>query len=176
MARYSCRLITPTRLRSARSTRLMAASPGVRRRPSPFFFFQAEDGIRDVAVTGVQDVCSSDLVSRPGIPWEWDARTNGLPRVALAPRALFLDPTNTFRALFSEKFDPRERVYLPPEAVAATGASRSGSGIILEQRVTAHRIEATVETDGPMWLTVAQANGPGWRARVDRRSAELWTA
>src|SRR3989449_2076689 len=26
-----------------------------------FFFFQAEDGIRDVAVTGVQTCCSSDL-------------------------------------------------------------------------------------------------------------------
>src|SRR5437868_11302426 len=26
-----------------------------------FFFFQAEDGIRDRNVTGVQDVCSSDL-------------------------------------------------------------------------------------------------------------------
>src|SRR6266436_3650335 len=29
-----------------------------------FFFFQAEDGIRDVAVTGVSDVCSSDLPAR----------------------------------------------------------------------------------------------------------------
>src|SRR5690348_17418880 len=28
-----------------------------------FFFFQAEDGIRDGRVTGVPDVCSSDLVS-----------------------------------------------------------------------------------------------------------------
>src|SRR3712207_8068194 len=27
------------------------------------FFFQAEDGIRDIGVTGVQDVCSSDLIS-----------------------------------------------------------------------------------------------------------------
>src|SRR5258707_9229928 len=26
-----------------------------------FFFFQAEDGIRDIGVTGVQTVCSSDL-------------------------------------------------------------------------------------------------------------------
>src|SRR5256885_3151952 len=26
-----------------------------------FFFFQAEDGIRDYKVTGVSDVCSSDL-------------------------------------------------------------------------------------------------------------------
>src|SRR3712207_8715321 len=28
---------------------------------SIFFFFQAEDGIRDIGVTGVQTVCSSDL-------------------------------------------------------------------------------------------------------------------
>src|SRR5438874_3975837 len=27
----------------------------------PIFFFQAEDGIRDLYVTGVPDVCSSDL-------------------------------------------------------------------------------------------------------------------
>src|SRR3989475_1138278 len=27
-----------------------------------FFFFQAEDGIRDLTVTGVQTLCSSDLV------------------------------------------------------------------------------------------------------------------
>src|SRR3712207_7895624 len=27
-----------------------------------FFFFQAEDGIRDIGVTGSSDVCSSDLI------------------------------------------------------------------------------------------------------------------
>jgi len=31
------------------------------------FFFQAEDGIRDIGVTGVQDVCSSDLISLSGM-------------------------------------------------------------------------------------------------------------
>src|SRR2546430_98940 len=30
-----------------------------------FFFFQAEDGIRDLTVTGVSDVCSSDLDHTP---------------------------------------------------------------------------------------------------------------
>src|SRR3712207_4684847 len=30
-----------------------------------FFFFQAEDGIRDIGVTGVQTVCSSDLRAPP---------------------------------------------------------------------------------------------------------------
>src|SRR3972149_7543429 len=28
-----------------------------------FFFFQAEDGIRDLTVTGSSDVCSSDLLA-----------------------------------------------------------------------------------------------------------------
>src|ERR1039457_7524275 len=31
------------------------------------FFFQAEDGIRDYKVTGVQTVCSSDLIPRDKI-------------------------------------------------------------------------------------------------------------
>src|SRR5256885_2856870 len=38
---------------------------------SVFFFFQAEDGIRDYKVTGVQTVCSSDLEATrlaPGLP------------------------------------------------------------------------------------------------------------
>src|SRR5690606_40191269 len=33
-----------------------------------FFFFQAEDGIRDFHVTGVQTLCSSDLSSPPQPP------------------------------------------------------------------------------------------------------------
>ena len=32
------------------------------------FFFQAEDGIRDYDVTGVQDVCSSDLSDCKAVP------------------------------------------------------------------------------------------------------------
>src|SRR5204863_5254580 len=31
-----------------------------------FFFFQAEDGIRDLYVTGVQTLCSSDLAASRG--------------------------------------------------------------------------------------------------------------
>src|SRR3712207_1890654 len=41
-----------------------ARSRGRAGRTNPiFFFFQAEDGIRDIGVTGVQTVCSSDLLS-----------------------------------------------------------------------------------------------------------------
>src|SRR6266576_1698298 len=46
------------------------------------FFFQAEDGIRDLYVTGVSDVCSSDLRRR------FLARVRGRPAAARPlPRA-----------------------------------------------------------------------------------------
>ena len=125
---------------------------------------------------GLLDFLGVTHVSRPGKPWEWDQRTNWLPLVAIVPRAVFLDPTNTLSALFSEKFDPRELVYLPPEAAAQSRNDGSGAGNILATRVSAHRIDATVKTDGPVWVTLAQANCPGWRAAVDGRSASLWTA
>src|SRR5437763_16372460 len=46
--------------------------PGLQSFSSPlysffFFFFQAEDGIRDTSVTGVSDVCSSDLAEPHGL-------------------------------------------------------------------------------------------------------------
>src|SRR3712207_9359750 len=41
------------------------------------FFFQAEDGIRDIGVTGVQDVCSSDL-DRDGAGHRGDLRSGDL--------------------------------------------------------------------------------------------------
>src|SRR3712207_4266933 len=46
-----------------------------------FFFFQAEDGIRDIGVTGVQDVCSSDLIHADLI---YDGRTH-IPMGSLSP-------------------------------------------------------------------------------------------
>src|ERR1019366_10003954 len=42
---------------------LAAVAATASARISPYPFFQAEDGIRDWSVTGVQTVCSSDLTS-----------------------------------------------------------------------------------------------------------------
>ena len=89
---------------------------------------------------------------------------------------VFLDPTNTLNALFSAEFNPRSQVFLPLEAAGQIRLNGTGHGQILASRVGAHRIEATVKTDQPMMLTLAQANYPGWRATVDDRPVPLWTA
>jgi hypothetical protein len=79
-------------------------------------------------------------------------------------------------ALFSGEFNPRTQVFLPSEAAGQIQLLGTGRGQILASRVGAHRIEATVKTDQPMLLTLAQANYPGWRATVDDRPVPLWTA
>src|SRR2546429_6581375 len=51
-----------------------------------FFFFQAEDGIRDVAVTGVQ-TCALPIFSVPG--------STGTPAEVASLRAAVLSPSNS---------------------------------------------------------------------------------
>jgi len=125
---------------------------------------------------GLLDFLGVSHVSRPDKPWEWDARTNALPLVALVPRVVFLDATNTLNALLSAGFNPRSEVFLPSEAVGQIRLSGAGGGRITANRVGAHRIEATVKSEQPVMLTVAQANYPGWRATVDDHPVPLWTA
>ena len=125
---------------------------------------------------GLLDFLEVSHVSRQDKPWEWDARTNALPLLVLVPRVEFLDATNTLNALFSARFDPRSEVFLPSEAVGQIRLSGAGGGRIMANRVGAHRIEATVKSEQPMILTLAQANYPGWRATVDDHPVPLWTA
>ena len=125
---------------------------------------------------GLLDFLGVSHVNRPDKPWEWNARTNARPLAALVAQVVFLDPTNTLNALFSAEFNPRSQVFLPLEAAGQIRLNGTGRGQILASRVGAHRIEATVKTDQPMMLTLAQANYPGWRATVDDRPVPLWTA
>jgi hypothetical protein len=125
---------------------------------------------------GLLDFLGVSHVNRPDNPWEWIVRTNPLPLVALVPRGVFLDATNTLNALFSAEFNPRTQAFLPPEAAGQIQLNGTGQGQILTSRVGAHCIEATVNTDQAMLLTVAQANYAGWHATVDDRPVPLWTA
>lgn len=128
------------------------------------------------APAGLLDFLGVSHISRPVRPWEWNARTTGMPLIALAPRAEFLDATNTLNAIFSEQFNPRERVYLPPDAAGHLPSAREGHGSLVTAEIRADRLEASVDADGPMLLTVAQADDPGWSATVDGAPARIWTA
>src|SRR5439155_10004614 len=82
------------------------------------------------AADGLLDFLGVSHVNRPDKPWEWNTRTNPLPLVALVPRCVFLDATNTLPALFSAEFNPRTQVFLPLEAAGQIRLSGTGRGQI----------------------------------------------
>ncbi len=125
---------------------------------------------------GLLDFLCVSHVSRPDKPWVWEHRTNYLSLLTLVPRAAPLDPAKRFEMLFSEEFNPRQTVFLPPEATQQLMTGGEGRGSIVAKQVSSHCIETIVEVDHPMLLTVAQVSYPGWRAAVDDRPVPIWTA
>jgi hypothetical protein len=125
---------------------------------------------------GLLDFLCVSHVSLPDKPWAWARRTNFLPLLALVPRALAFDLTKKNEQLFSEQFNPREAFFPAPQTNQRVGAAGEGRGTILSSRIGTHRIEAVVEADHSMIMTVAQADYPGWRATLDDQPVPLRTA
>src|SRR5437588_11869142 len=67
-----------------------------------FFFFQAEDGIRDHCVTGV-DVCSSDLMTLPGISRASMSKAKRTPTITCCIKSSDRLPAKSASALRSEE-------------------------------------------------------------------------
>src|SRR2546429_4128315 len=81
-----------------------------------FFFFQAEDGIRDVAVTGVQ-TCALPISSRRGAP------AAGRPRVRAGRARRAAAPDSAVRP---QRCAARPRASLPPRAPFGSAARGGG--------------------------------------------------
>ena len=99
-----------------------------------------------------------------------------LPLISLGAQAVFLNETNVLRALASAEFDSRRVVYLPPEFAATVGVINEEKARIVSQRLSAHQIQAEVETDGSAVMVVAQSYYWPWRAYVDGRWTPLFRA
>src|SRR5947207_10426427 len=56
---------------------------------------------------------------------EWTDRANFCPLITAGQKPEFVDDSTALRNLMENSFDPREIVFLPPEAQAAVGVSNS---------------------------------------------------
>src|SRR2546422_433368 len=109
-----------------------------------FFFFQAEDGIRDVAVTGVSDVCSSDLIVGVEALIRWQS-----PELGLVPPLQFiplLEETGLIQqvgswALKRASLDHRSWV---KQGIKAPRVAVNVSPIQLRQRIFVEVIEHAI--------------------------------
>lgn len=97
---------------------------------------------------------------------DWINRTTALPLITAGQKPVFADATNTMAALANPAFDPRQVVYLPPEAKASVSADKAEAKII-SQPIAAHKISFTVDAQAPALVVLAQSFYKPWRAYVD---------
>ncbi len=122
------------------------------------------------------DFLAVSHVTTPDALIEWTARTTQMPLITGGQRPIFADTNATIHALLEPTFDPRQVVYLPPEAKPFVTATNTSNVKILSQDFRANRIELTVEVDQPALLVVAQSFYNPWRAYVDGKPVPLWRA
>jgi len=102
-----------------------------------------------------------------------------LPRVAVVPEAQ-VEPEfdKQFVRVFSEEFDPAERVLLyldPPSPAGATGSPQPAGAVILSETPNQMEIQTHVEAGGG-YLVVWDSFDSGWVAWVDGMEAPLLRA
>ena len=106
----------------------------------------------------------------------WVTRRTWMPLLTAGQKPVFADSTNTFTAVLSTEFRPRQEIYLPLEAKGIVKATNGTGARIWEYRVETQHIEAEVEAPEASLVSVAQSYYHPWKAYVDGQPARLWRA
>ena len=133
----------------------------------------------DTDLKGLKDFLGVAYINPAGAAAEkaldWVARDTYLPLVTAGQAPVFAADADELPALARTDFDPRQTVYLPPEAKASITARRAEAKI-LSQQIEAQRLKVEVAADASAMVVVAQAFYHPWRAYVDGARVKLWRA
>jgi len=109
-------------------------------------------------------------------PARWLPITNACPLVSAGQAPVFASAEETLQALASAEFNPREQVFLRPEAAPWVSVTNRSSATVHSTKWTAHSVEAEVEGSAPSLLVICQSHYPGWRAEVGGKPVPLLRA
>ena len=107
---------------------------------------------------------------------EWVPRATYMPLLTGGQKPVFADDWTTLQGLTNANFQPRQMVYLPPEAKPFVTASNRAGVTFSHSRFSPQRIEADVVAEAPALLVMAQTYYHPWQAYVDGRPVPLWRA
>ncbi|HXK08010.1 MAG TPA: YfhO family protein [Vicinamibacteria bacterium] len=97
-----------------------------------------------------------------------------LPRAYVVGDARVVADAQALVRLAGDDFDPRREVLLAGGSALASDPAFRGSARILDFRPD--RVRLDVETNGPAYVVLVDTYGPGWRATVDARPADVLRA
>jgi hypothetical protein len=133
-------------------------------------------GATNACFPKLNDFLGVSQITAPDEFFHWQARKTFLPLVTAGQQPVFLDNTNTLRALGQNSFDGSKIVFLSPEAKLLVTATNQTNARVLNSKFTPQRVDIEVEASEPSLVVVAQTWYHNWRAYVDGRPAPLLQA
>ncbi len=127
-------------------------------------------------LTPLLDFMGVSQITAPGTTCDWLVRSNAMPLIAAGQRPVFKQDAEVLASLSNSTFDPRQTVFLPPEAAAIVKAPGSGAVRVFSVKVENQRVRAEVHAPSPSLVVIAQTCYPAWSARVDGTQARIWRA
>jgi hypothetical protein len=106
----------------------------------------------------------------------WEAQTHFMPWATMGQKPVFLDDNATLAALGTDRFLPRQMVYLPSDARGQIEAGADGHARILSSHFAPSHCVFQTSAKSRAMLVVAQAYYHCWRASVDGAPVPLWRA
>jgi hypothetical protein len=160
--------------RQRRSLRLLAVA--VERNPAEFLRLLQVAAVTHVVARHTTGLGSLEPLRVVHTPSSGDVHVfrvpGALPRIFVATGVRAADGLDAYKALLDPAFDPRSTVLLPSPEVPRPARDPAAWRIeVRDER--ADRLAASVTTDGPGFLVVADGYDRGWRATVDGRPAPV---
>ena len=125
---------------------------------------------------GLEDFMGVSQISAPDQIYHWQSRSNFLPLVTAGQKPVFLDDTDTMRALTEPDFNGRKIVFLPPEAKSLVTVSNETSARVANSHFENQTTEAEIEAAVPSLVVVSQTYYHNWHAYVDGQETPLLRA
>jgi hypothetical protein len=122
------------------------------------------------------DFLGARQIIAPGRLTEWEPRTSFMPLVYGGQTPVFTNDAAVLAWWPTMQFNPREVVYLPPEAKPQVQATQAAVVTISDYRFAAHEINFLTEADRPALVTVAQGYYHPWKAYVNDQRVPLLRA
>jgi hypothetical protein len=122
------------------------------------------------------DFMAVSHATAPGTLSEWAARPTAMPWITAGQEPVFADDPQVLTAFSQAEFDPRLKVFLPPEARTRISASSQSNTIVLAGEVDNNHVTVQTQSSAPAMVVFSQSWYPAWKASIDGHPARLWRA
>jgi hypothetical protein len=138
-------------------------------------WFLVDADAKGAGAEGLKDFMGVGLINA-GTGLNWTNRPTVMPLITGGQRPVFASAPDTVSNLLRPDFNPRETIYLPPQASRFVTATNSVDAKISPGQLEAEELDFTVDASGPAIVSVAQAYYHDWRAYVDGQPTTVWPA